>query len=85
MIAAVGAMVSFQEGSQLLAGSASISVDAKPAERVAEAVGADIAAMRSRTFALVVSISAVDALPGYQRDRHADARIGISRPPGQTT
>jgi len=44
MIATVGAMVSFQEGSQLLAELAGISVDAKQVERVAEAVGADIAA-----------------------------------------
>ena len=44
MIAAVGAMVSFQEGSQLLQELAGIAVQAKQVERVAEAVGTDIAA-----------------------------------------
>jgi hypothetical protein len=44
MIAAVGAMVSFQEGSQLLQELAGVAVDAKQVERTAEALGADIAA-----------------------------------------
>lgn len=44
MIAAVGAMVSFQEGSQLLEELAGLVVDAKQVERTAEALGADIAA-----------------------------------------
>jgi len=44
MIAAVGAMVSSQEGSQLLEELAGIAVDAKQVERVAEALDSDIAA-----------------------------------------
>jgi hypothetical protein len=44
MIASVGAMVSFQEGSQLLEELAGIAVDAKQVERGAEALGAEIAA-----------------------------------------
>jgi hypothetical protein len=43
MIAAVGAMVSFQEGSQLLDELAGIAVDAKQVERLAESLGADVA------------------------------------------
>ncbi len=43
MVGTVGAMVSFEEGSQLLAELAGLSVDAKQVERTAEALGADIA------------------------------------------
>jgi hypothetical protein len=43
MIATVGAMVSFEEGSQLLQELAGLSVDAKQVERSAEALGAEIA------------------------------------------
>jgi hypothetical protein len=44
MVAAVGAMVSFKEGSQLLRELAGVSVDAKQVERAAEALGLEIAA-----------------------------------------
>ncbi len=44
MIATVGAMVSFEEGSHVLQELAGISVDAKHVERAAEALGAEIAA-----------------------------------------
>lgn len=44
MAAAVGAMVSFQEGSQLLEELAGVSLDAKQVERAAETLGAEIAA-----------------------------------------
>jgi hypothetical protein len=44
MIATVGAMVSFQEGSQLLSELAGLSVNAKQVERGAESLGAEIAA-----------------------------------------
>ena len=44
MIAAVGATVSFEEGSQLLTELAGLSIDAKQVERGAEALGAEIAA-----------------------------------------
>ena len=44
MVAAVGAMVSFEEGSQLLMELAGIPVNAKQVERAAEALGAEIAA-----------------------------------------
>lgn len=44
MIGTVGAMVSFAEGSQLLAELAGITVNAKQVERAAEALGAEIAA-----------------------------------------
>ncbi|MEJ7609072.1 MAG: hypothetical protein WKF37_23060, partial [Bryobacteraceae bacterium] len=43
MIATVGAMVSFKEGSQLLQELAGLSVDAKQVERTAEALGGEIA------------------------------------------
>jgi hypothetical protein len=48
MVAAVGAMVSFQEGSQLLEELAGVGVDAKQVERAAEALGAEIAADEQR-------------------------------------
>lgn len=43
MIAAVGAMVSFEEGSQLLGELAGVPVDAKQVERTAEALGTEMA------------------------------------------
>jgi hypothetical protein len=43
MVAAVGAMVSFQEGSQLLNELAGVTVEARQVERSAEALGAEIA------------------------------------------
>lgn len=43
MVAAVGAMVSFQEGSQLLKELAGVTVDARHVERAAEALGTEIA------------------------------------------
>jgi len=43
MIATVGALVSFQEGSQLLQELAGLTIDAKQVERAAEALGAAIA------------------------------------------
>lgn len=43
MVAAVGAMVSFEEGSQLLEELAGVAVDARQVERSAEALGAEIA------------------------------------------
>jgi len=43
MIGTVGAMVSFQEGSELLQELAGVAVDAKQVERTAEALGAEIA------------------------------------------
>lgn len=42
-IASVGAMVSFEEGSQLLTELAGLTVDAKQVERAAESLGAEIA------------------------------------------
>jgi Uncharacterised protein family (UPF0236) len=44
MIATVGAMVSFEEGSQLLIELAGVPVDAKQVERAAESLGAEIEA-----------------------------------------
>jgi hypothetical protein len=44
MVGSVGAMVSFEEGSQLLAELAGLDVDTKQVERTAEALGAAIAA-----------------------------------------
>jgi hypothetical protein len=43
MIAAVGAMVSFQEGSQLLSELAGVAVDARQVQRTAKALGSQIA------------------------------------------
>ena len=43
MVAAVGAMVSFEEGSQLLNELAGVAVEARQVERCAEALGAEIA------------------------------------------
>jgi len=44
MVGTVGAMVSFQEGSELLTELAGVAVDAKQVERTAEALGKEIAA-----------------------------------------
>jgi hypothetical protein len=44
MVAAVGAMVSFEEGSQLLQELAGVSINAKQVERTAETLGIEIAA-----------------------------------------
>ena len=43
MVGLVGALVSFQEGSELLRELAGVEVDTKQVERVAEAIGAEIA------------------------------------------
>jgi hypothetical protein len=43
MVGTVGAMVSFQEGSELLTELADVAVDAKQVERTAEALGKEIA------------------------------------------
>src|SRR5580704_14977823 len=43
MVGTVGALVSFQEGSELLTELAGVAVDAKQVERTAEALGAEIA------------------------------------------
>ena len=43
MVGTVGAMVSFQEGSELLTELAGVAVDAKQVERTAEALGEEIA------------------------------------------
>ena len=43
MVGTVGAMVSFQEGSELLTELAGVTVEAKQVERTAEALGAEIA------------------------------------------
>jgi hypothetical protein len=43
MVAAVGAMVSFEEGSQLLTELAGVTVNSKQVERAAEALGSEIA------------------------------------------
>jgi hypothetical protein len=48
MVGTVGAMVSFQEGSELLEELAGVRVDAKQVERYAEALGAEIAADERR-------------------------------------
>jgi hypothetical protein len=57
MIAAVGAMVSFEEGSQLLSELAGVAVDARQVERVAEALGSEIAADEKQ------DLQAADSLP----------------------
>ena len=57
MIGTVGAMVSFEEGSQLLAELAALAIDAKQVERTAEALGAAIAADEKR------NATPADALP----------------------
>jgi len=48
MIGTVGAMVSFEEGAQLLTELAGVAVEAKQVERTAEALGAEIAADEQR-------------------------------------
>jgi hypothetical protein len=50
MIGTVGAMVSFEEGSALLAELAGIDIDTKQVERVAEKLGADVAADEKRNM-----------------------------------
>lgn len=51
MIGTVGAMVSFEEGSQLLTELAGVAVDAKQVERTAEALGAAIVADEKQNLA----------------------------------
>lgn len=51
MVAVVGAMVSFEEGSQLLEELAGVSVNAKQVERTAEVLGGQIAADESQDVA----------------------------------
>lgn len=51
MVATVGAMVSFEEGSQLLAELAGLAVEAKQVERTSEALGAAIAADEKKNVA----------------------------------
>ena len=51
MVAAVGAMVSFEEGSQLLQELAGVSVNAKQVERAAETLGGEIAADEKQAVA----------------------------------
>jgi hypothetical protein len=48
MVGTVGAMVSFEEGSELLTELAGVAVDAKQVERTAEALGKEIAADERR-------------------------------------
>jgi hypothetical protein len=48
MVGTVGALVSFQEGSELLTELAGVAVDAKQVERTAEALGKEIAADERR-------------------------------------
>lgn len=48
MVAQVGALVSFEEGSELLAALAGVTLDAKHVERTAEALGEQIAADEQR-------------------------------------
>jgi hypothetical protein len=57
MIGTVGAMVSFEEGSQLLTELAGVTVEAKQVERTAEALGAAIAADEKQ------NVTPVDSLP----------------------
>lgn len=57
MVAAVGALVSFQEGSQLLEELAGVRLDAKQVERAAEALGEEIAAQEK------VDVAPVEAAP----------------------
>ena len=51
MVAAVGAMVSFEEGSQLLQELAGVSINAKQVERTAETLGVEIAADENQDLA----------------------------------
>jgi hypothetical protein len=51
MTGTVGAMVSFEEGSQLLQQLAGVPVDAKQVERAAEALGAEVAADEKQDLA----------------------------------
>jgi len=60
MVAQVGALVSFQEGSELLAALAGVTLDAKHVERTAEALGEQIAADEKRR---VEPLAAGDPLP----------------------
>ena len=48
MTGTVGALVSFQEGSELLQELAGVTVDAKQVERTAETLGEEIAADECR-------------------------------------
>jgi hypothetical protein len=55
MVGTVGAMVSFQEGSDLLGELAGIGIDAKQVERYAEALGLEVAGDERRNVAAIDS------------------------------
>jgi len=71
MTGTVGAMVSFQEGSELLRELAGVAVEAKQVERTAEALGKEIAQdERHHCEPLRYGSSAPDPVPGHGRNRN---------------
>jgi len=62
MVGTVGALVSFEEGSQLMAELAGVEVDTKQVERTAEALGAEIAADEKQDLVAVQETSLPETL-----------------------
>jgi Uncharacterised protein family (UPF0236) len=62
MVGTVGALVSFEEGSQLLAELAGVDVETKQVERTAEALGAEIAADEKQDLVAVEKTSLPETL-----------------------
>ena len=85
MVGTVGALVSFQEGSELLQELAGVAVDAKQVERTAEALGTEIAAAeRKDPEARPRSPSpSRHPLSWYRWNRHPSARRGVGGTAGQ--
>jgi hypothetical protein len=78
MIAAVGAMVSFEEGSPLLRELAGLAVDAKQAERAAEALGSEIAEDEKQEAPAAAALPLpAPPVSGHGRHGRSPARRGV--------
>ena len=81
MVGTVGALVSFQEGSELLSELSGIEVGAKQVERTAEALGREIAQHERQVVESANSSEIPETLlPGSGRHRGADAPLRARRP-----
>ena len=85
MVGTVGAMVSFQEGSELLTELAGVAVDAKQMERTAEALGKEIAEDERVTPSFGFSCSAADSISRYGWNRNSFTRRGTGGPHRQAS
>jgi len=85
MVGTVGAMVSFQEGSELLQDLAGVAVDPKQVARTAEALGKEIAEDELAHRTAGFSSSAADSVPRHGWNRDSSTQRGTRGPHGQAT